>query len=794
MWRADVRAIGAGWVCAAALAVAACGGGGGGGDSSPPPVVVPSKLEYPVLTTGGDFTLAALAAVPDRSAVAGTQRGQALGLAGAAVQAGLTVELLDATAPATPRVLATALTAAGGSFSMTAAATATSAVAPADLWLRITLADGSTLRAWASGWTEITPGTEAAVREIARLRKAGALASRALGAAELAAAQESLSLLSLSRPPAATVQAAVTSLVSFAQTHAPWNDLLDRMSAATPATGTGDIAGLMPVGSSTWQSNVVSNRVSSNSTFVSTCVGSATLRNCTLSSSTQPDLTDLFDVQLAGIRLRPDGSTSDALSALLTQLGPLNLIEFPHTVGTRVLVDNPRFLLALDSNVRASVKITRRTYPAGPVQALGGTVQAVQVVLDYEIAVLNYSTQRQVDLLAREQRWFSPQGGRVRVESTGTARADGVLTPDSTSVVANSVAGDFFDAPTLPVAGTATVRSLGLRYRHAVFAAASNRVYVGTATGGGQLLELDADTLATLRSASLPAVPGRLAVSVDGTRLFAGMDGGRVAELNIATLSITRQFTLPADPYGAPYDRVYDLAVDPFDSTRVLVLAGDSTVFGGSGAVLLYQAGVLVQRDAPRYYAFDYGWGYYSPNALAWTGRVDEFLTVSYSSPGSMYRFRTGAGAATDVAALQRVDDTGLEEVAGEILTRQGQVLNSSTFSTLRTLRLGSFGVQACKRQTVQTALCQPNTGFAISPPYLALLDAANGDFLGGYKPLVTQVSNGCPELGTREGSFGLDGAQLQPMDARRSLVSALRTGTGEQCSLQVWALTGVGS
>jgi hypothetical protein len=752
---------------------------------------VPAKLDYPVLTTGGDFSLAALSAPPDRAAVAGSQRGQALSAAGVAVPAGLTVELLDASTPATPRVLATALTSAGGNFAITAAA---SSVAPADLWLRLTLADGTTLRAWANGWTEITPGTEAAVREIARLRKAGAFASRALTGAELAAAQESLNLLWQGRPQASTVSAGVTSLLKFAQTHAPWNDLLDRLAAATAAAGAGDIAGLMPVAAATWPSSVVSNGVSSADSFVVSCAGSTSQRFCRIASGSQPDLTDLFDVQPTGILLRPDGVTSDALSALLTQLGSLALIEFPYAVGTRVLVDNPRFVLALDSNVRASVKITRRTYPAEALQALGSSVQAVRVVLDYEIAVLNYATQKQVDLLAREQRWFSPQGGRVRAESTGVARADGQLTSDTTTVLANSVTGDFFAAPALPFAGTASVRGLGLRYRHAVYAAATNRLYVGTPSGGGQVLELDADTLATLRSTSLPAVPGRLAVSADGTRLVAGMDGGTVADINIATLSVTRQFTLPADPYGAAYDRVYDLAVDPFDSTRVLLLAGSSRVYGGSGAVLLYQAGVLVQRDAPRYYAYDYGWGYYSPNALAWTGRVNEFLTVSYSSPSSMYRFRTGTGAATDVAALERIEDTGLDEVAGEILTRKGQVLNGSSFATLRSLRLGTFAVQACKRQSVQTALCQPNPGYAVTPPYLALLDAVSGDFIGAYKPLVTQVFNGCTELGTREGSLGLDGADLRPMDARRSLVSALATGNGELCSLQVWTLNGVGN
>ena len=783
-------------LCVAMLVLVACGGGSGGGSDGGggPPVDVTPKLEYPVLATSVSFSLPALAAPPERSAMAGAQRGQALSAAGTVSAAGLTVALLDATVPDAPRVLATGLTAAGGTFDF---ATAATGVAPADLWLRLTLADGSTLRAWADGWTEITPGTEAAVQEVARLRKAGAFAGRALTAAELAAAQQSVSLLWLGRPASASAAAGVTGLVNFIRTHAPWNELLERLAAATPASGAADVAGLMPVASATWPSTVLSNGTPSALDFVFSCIDVAGGRNCTIATSGRPDLADLFEVQPTGVRLRPDGITSDPLSALLTQLGPLPLIEFAHAVGTRVLVDNPRFLLSLDNNIRASVKVTRRTYPAEPVQALGGMVQAVH----YEIALLDYTTQKQVDLLVREQRWFSPQGGRVRIESVGTARVDGQLFPENSSVVANSVAGDFFAAPTLPFAGAATVRALALRHRHAVFAPASNRVYVGTASGGGQVLELDADSLATLRSAALPAVPGRLAVSpdgtrlyagMDGTRLYAGMDGGQVAELDTATLAVVRQFALPADPYGRAYDRVYDMALDPFDSTRLLLLAGRSTVLGNSGAVLLFRAGVLVQRDAPRYSAADDGWGYYSLGGVTWTDRVDEFLGVSHNSPSSLYRFRAGTGAATDVAGLERVEDVGLQEVGGEILTQKGQVLDSSSFAVRRTLRFVGFAVQACARQTVQTALCQPVTGFAAAPPYLALLDAVTGEFIGGYKPLVAQVSNGCPELAVREGLLGLDDAVLQPMDARRSLVTALFRGNGERCSLQVWTLSGV--
>jgi hypothetical protein len=43
-----------------------------------------------------------------------------------------------------------------------------------------------------------------------------------------------------------------------------------------------------------------------------------------------------------------------------------------------------------------------------------------------------------------------------------------------------------------------------------------------------------------------------------------------------------------------------------------------------------------------------------------------------------------------------------------------------------------------------------------------------------------------------REGSLGLDGMVLTPMDRARNLVASLPTGNGEWCALHVWSLRGV--
>ncbi len=783
-------------VCTALLL--ACGGGGG---SSAPAGTQPPLSAYPTLVESGSFSLPALAAPPERAVTAGIQQGRVLVAPGVSAPAGLTVAWLDASSPGAPIVIATAATQADGTFSI--AGTPTGA-APIDQWLRVSLADGTTMRAYATGWVELTPATEAAVRELSRLRTAGAFSAHVLAQSELAGAQQSLTLAwqgsGDTSPPASAADAIVQGLYFFA----PWNQLLDKFALATVSQGAGDIAGLMPVGNVQWPSSVFRDgaTTSTPATFQSNCFAASIPDelDCSIASTSAADLYEGIRVRRTEIGRNPPGDTSN-LSELLSQLGELPLLEFPYAPGTQVLVDQPQIVLGFDSNVHASAKITRRTYPAEALQALGGTVQAVKVVLDFEIALLDTTTQQQSDWLWRETRWFSPGNGRVRYESSTSTRTApqasiaSAATPVTTSAltaVANSVSGSFFAAPVVPFAGVADVTSLALRHRHAVYSAALDRIYVATATGGGQILELDPATLATLRTLDTGAVPGRLAVSSDGTLLYAGLDGGVLAEWRIADFSLVSQTTVPTDPYGEQYSRIYDLAIDPFDSARVLLLAGGNS-YGNSGALLVYRQGVLVLRDAPRYYATDYGWGYYSPNAIAWTTVRDEYIAASFSSPESAYRFHVDetAGATTEVSSLLRVGDLGWVDVAGSVLTSKGKSLDALTFAPQGSLSLGTLSLTGCNRQDASTDLCQTGNP-AAAPPVFARLDHATSAFLGTYQPQITTISDGCGN-GVRQGSLGLDDLTLTPMTTSRVLVSALAMGDADEtCSLQVWALHGV--
>jgi hypothetical protein len=770
------------------IALGLCGGEIG--CSGTPTPVFNRCPDFPTLVQSADFGLPKIVAPPEHPSIPGSQRGK-VRTASTSSAVGLTVELLDATLPASTVVLAASTTDADGSFSLT---DTSSGLSPVDRWIRVTLADGTFMRAYATGWTEITPGTEAAVSEIARLRKAGAFTAHHFARSELAGAQESFSLVWQSSFFALGAAAAANAVREYARFHPRWNRLLENVASASASDSSGDIAGMFPLGTATWPSEITRAGITAAVDVITNCLAPGDReahRYCSIVARPALDLTEQLDVSDRGIVLHSDVARADVLQSLVQEVGDLPLLEFPYAAGTRVLFDNPRLASLHDSHI-GSLKITRRTYSLDTVQALGGSVQAVQVVLDYELASVDCHTGKAVDVLARERRWFSPLAGRVRAESAEWIRADGQVTSSETRIVANSISGDtFFGDPVQPFAGVADVQSLALRHRHAVHSRALDRIFVGTDSGGGSILELDPNTLATIRSTPVPAAPGRLAVSGEGSRLYAGMDGGKMAEIDTATLGLIRVFDLPPDPYGAQYDRAYDMSVDPFDPSRLLVLSGRSTVFGSTGAVLLYRAGSLLLRDAPRYYASDYGWGFYSLNAIAWSGTRDEFLGASLGSPQSLFRFHAGANAFSDVAALARVDDVGLIDVGGEIVTSKGKVLDAQSLTTLRTLSIEPFGLKDCNRLEDHSDLCGVDSGGAWSPPFFVHLDHSTGAFLGTYRPFIAQVANGCPEIAVRENSLGLDEAVLRPMGDGRSLVVTLPTGRGSACGLQVWRLHG---
>jgi hypothetical protein len=771
-------------VLGAALLLGACGGGGGGSAGAPQPTTGGSTPppDFPVLASVDSFGLPAIDEPPARAPVAGKQLGRVIGLDGAPAPAGLTVEWLDATNAAAPRLLASGSTDAGGAFELTGTTTS----AAADQWLRVTLPNGARVRAYPTGWTEISAGTEVAVSEIARLRADGAFTARALSAADLAKGQEGLGLLWLATF-ATQGAGAIDALKSSLALSGPWNGYLDYLSAASADGGPGDIAALMPAGAASFSApaTLVDGSTQSNVTMTTSCMSvQPKSSECMLSVPGQADTSEQLSVRAGGILLHPMPDLNDKLEVMLAQAaGDLPILEFAPMVGTRVVYENLKYVDKTDSNVHAAIRITRRTYPAAPVAAVGGTVQAVQVMFEYQIALLNISTRQTGELLVRERRWFTPLGGRVKVQADGVVRANGQVERDALALTA--AGGGYATPASLPFAAALDAAAVPLLHRDVVYSAAQGRVYAVNDSAGGTLLELDPATLATLRSAPLAGVTSRLAVSADGARLYAGQDGGTVVELRTSDLAVVRRFGVIPAPSGT-YDRIVDLAVDPLDAERVLVLAGDSHTFGTPGALLLYRAGALELRDAPGSSWSNYGWDKYSPGAVAWSG-PDEFLAAFLGSPQSVYRFGTGAGAYSLLASLERVDDIGVRVAGGELLAPSGRIYSAQTFAPLRALGLGTHRLASCLRIDATSNMCAvPDGGASAAGLLYARFDNSSGAFLGAYRPADSSaVLAQCPIDPVTQLSLAYGGPRLTPMGDGRILVS--NGNVAARCGVQVW-------
>jgi len=764
----------------ATVALAGCGGGGGGsapaGAPVPPPVATPA---FPVLQTSSSFSLAPIADPAGRTALAGHQLGRVLLPNGTTASAGLKVEWLDASLPASPRVIAAATTDANGAFDIAGA----SSVAAADQWLRVTLADGAVLRAFASGWTELSFGTEVAVSEIARLRAAGALTARPLPMDELATAQQSLSLLGQARYAGEGTAAAVSSLTALLAQFAPWNQYLDRLSSATPAAGAGDVAAFLPFTEmdQARPATLVDNGVSSDLTVSFHCTLDAipNWRECGVGAANHNDIAEQLSVRPGGIFLHNIGGP-DGIDQLLNQIGDLPVLEFAPVIGTRVIYNNPQIVQASDAAIHAAIKVTRRTYPVAPVAVKGGSVAAIEVVFDYEVALLNTTTKQQVDLLVRERRWFSPLVGRVRIASEGLVRSGSTISPASMSLTFDPRT---FTAPTaLPLAGVMDATAIALTHKHVAVSPSTNRLYVSTDNNGGQILELDAATLVTLRTVGTAGAARRLAVSSDGSRIYAALPGATIIELRNADLGEVRRFnaaiTFP-NSFDAPLDKVNELAVDPFNAERVL-LTLHASLTTASGPVQLFNAGAL-QSSIGSNKLLD---------TIGWSATPDEFLAAYTGSPQSVFRFRASPGVPTELASLLGVPEVGVMESNGDILTARGTAIDARSLKQHGTLALPGYTLRACVRLDARSDLCEVEAVAVngVDAPYVRF-DHASGAYLGVYRPAAQAALAGCPINPTTQIWTAAGRAILQPLPDGRIIVS---NGDADQrCGLQVWTLRG---
>jgi hypothetical protein len=773
---------------ALALLLAGCGGGGGGSNigSTPAPDV------FPTPAISATFSLPALAEPPlAQQPIPGVLRGSVSVAPGEAAPPGVRVELIDATIVSSPTVLAAGTTDSQGRYQLPDLG---ASLAPVRRWIRAQI-PGMPLRAFARPIADVSPGTEAAVLDIMRIVAATDIGSR-LSGHELQQLQELASLHAEGLPPrpdgVTRASAALQSLFALDT----WTRYVTDAGSSNSDAVPDDIGGLWPLGSEyavTISETINSRPNIGTATFLASCERTPPgadpgERICNWSTSRRDDLSASFRIGAAKVIEQLNLRSEFVEDNVLRLANPVPWIEFPPLLGTRVLYENRRVRLPEYPDLRAYLKVTRRTYPIENVQALGRTVRALRVVMDYEMALLNIATGMQADLLERKSVWLAPTGGPVRVDVELRLREGMTFASASLSQVATFSNGGVLDSPRRPIRTPAAVIALPLEHRHATYSAARDVVYVAVPTPtGGAVLEKDPASLQTLRQFTTPAVPGRLAVSSDGARLYVGLDGGTIAEYRLSDLAVVRSFSLPPrGSRGAP-DRVAWMSVDPLNAARILAVGTEPTFLGGTPELSVFLSGALL-FDALAGEPGAASWSLIHPSFAAWSTVPDEFVVTNDLSPASMYRLRATAAGAVRINSLDRASDTGFVDLDGTIITQYGRVLNANSLDTLRQLTVAGIGIRDCAAVGAFGAFC----GLMSGDDTYVLLDKRDGGVMGVFSPQLSASPSGCAGGTAISGSLGIFGRDaFTDMGGNRVLLSGISDGRGNKCTLQSWRLIG---
>jgi len=136
----------------------------------------------------------------------------------------------------------------------------------------------------------------------------------------------------------------------------------------------------------------------------------------------------------------------------------------------------------------------------------------------------------------------------------------------------------------------ASFKAIALPARDLAIDPVSGAIFASTPKG---VIEIDPSKAALGARAELGAEPGKLAISSDGTRLYAAMPGtGQVACLLLPSLKLEATIDLGLGS-KAPLEAT-DMAVSPADATRLLVALADPSRNMDHAGVALFEAGKQV--------------------------------------------------------------------------------------------------------------------------------------------------------------------------------------------------------
>jgi IPT/TIG domain len=283
---------------------------------------------------------------------------------------------------------------------------------------------------------------------------------------------------------------------------------------------------------------------------------------------------------------------------------------------------------------------------------------------------------------------------QAQVPASLIARPETVTIGPSPLSTFNFVTNFTITAPSLMGNNSFSVSTVPVQANDMVWDQASQQFYLSVASRNGTnantITALNPQTRVLGSSVSTGSEPGRLAVSADGTYIYAGLDSaGSVHRYTLPALQSDIDIPLGSGSYG-PYSAI-DLAVEPGSSYSVAVARGIKTMFPRVvGGILIYDNAVARPQSVP---GFSPGYG--SIDSLLWnpngqslygigTTSGSAFYIMSVSSAGVQLQTQTSAAGSSSGNYLH------FDSTTGYLYSDAGKVIDPATGAVI-----GSFPLNA---------------------------------------------------------------------------------------------------
>ncbi|MEO5883711.1 MAG: hypothetical protein ABIQ06_14945 [Caldimonas sp.] len=261
-------------------------------------------------------------------------------------------------------------------------------------------------------------------------------------------------------------------------------------------------------------------------------------------------------------------------------------------------------------------------------QVFGQAAQVAHFRTTFIFTIRGSASGDQSSATAFEDAWLAPGIGMVRSDRSATSDGAVIVAPFTLQLQSATING-------VTRSGNGASVRYALPHRSSAYDATRRVYYVAVSNADprhpNSIATIQADTGAISFSAPVGLAPGALAISNDGTTLYAALDEGDVIRLSLPTMTETGRVRLPVDAsFGQ--ERAEDIAVAPGSSDVVAVSLYYSNVDPRHAGVVLLRNMVIQPQRTVGFYgsntlAFDStgGWlyGYNNENAESGLRRME---------------------------------------------------------------------------------------------------------------------------------------------------------------------------